>query len=579
MEENAINIYNEKNEYLYKIIYLIRINLPSSEFIYIIMFFLKYIGIIIFGLSLNYIRKEIDITPSSEKDLKNLESSESKNTNDNIYSFFCNFLINGNNLKILSGNYQIICIAGLGILLIYIFVFIFGFFYMRNKYYNEKIISEIEKQIKKINNNSNFEKKFFKYMTYIFFLIVFFHQYIVEYYIFGFIGYILNILNAFESISMERLNITVFSDVDMHLKNIILNQEINIVVNSITIIIIVIFFIFFLLINSTKTIFIKNGIPLYANQKYLFIKVIILNYNSLFGMINIFENELRIKITIIVIITISILILMDIILSFYTFSFYPSKLNFVCVFIEFFVFFSIITEIIIYLIDSNMNLKEYNLNIIIIVLINTIVFNSLFIYKKNKSNLKLFSDNLFSKTFKVINPADIYYYIETYLEYYENKENNYLKLFKLIQNHALKCDKKECPGNILIPKSMLLSPFTNFSLKNDTLSQDVHKSNTIFTNEENNEIDNFNFKNLSDNPKEIKNNSIDKKRLSSSFKSNNSNLSFFVNAIEKRKSILKKKNTEKIGSVTLFTNSNKPSFSSNTIRASKMKIENENIGF
>jgi hypothetical protein len=165
-------------------------------------------------------------------------------------------------------------------------------------------------------------------------------------------------------------------------------------------------------------------------------------------MANIFAHQLKIRIVIIIIVTILISILIDIILSFYTFSFYPSNLNYVCVFIEFFVLFSTFTEIIIYLIDTDMNLDEYNLFIRIIILINAIIFNCLFIYKKNNNNLRLFSDNLFSNSFKTINPSDIYYYIETYLEYNEDRENNYLKLFKLIQNHILKCDKKECPGNI-----------------------------------------------------------------------------------------------------------------------------------
>ena len=53
MEENKDNMIFEKNEYKFKILYLIRKNLPKSEFLYILMFFLKYIGIILFSISLN----------------------------------------------------------------------------------------------------------------------------------------------------------------------------------------------------------------------------------------------------------------------------------------------------------------------------------------------------------------------------------------------------------------------------------------------------------------------------------------------------------------------------------------------
>ena len=580
MEENLINNNYEKNEYIFKIIYLIRINLPSSEFLYIFMFLLKYIGLILFSMSLNQIKKEILTNPPPEpNDFHNKKKFISQHYDDNIYIFFSKVLFCGNNIRILNGNYQMICIIGFCLLLMYIFIILFGFFYMRNKYYDKNEITPIEKQIKNINNNSNFEEILFKYITFIFFLIVFFHQYIIEYYIFGFIGYILNLFNFFETISVRYFNKYYYSDIDNHLKNLSINPFINIIINGITIIIVLIFFISFLFLNSTKTIFIKNSIPLYANKKYLFMKIIILNYNNIFGMINLFSNSLKLKIIFIIIIMIFIFILLDITLSYYRFSFYPSKLNYFCSFVQFFVFFSIITEIIIYLIDPDMNLKQYNLIVLFVILINSIIFMSLFFYKKNKNNLKSFSDNLFSKTFKTINPEDIYYYIGIYLEYCENKENNYLKLFKLIQNHTLKCDKKECPGNALIPKSMSFSPFTNFSTQKNNVKQNENKNNIIFTNEENNELDNIIFKNLSDNPitKDIKKNNLEQNQLNTSFRSNkeiNKNLKLFVNTIEKRKSAFKRKNTENIGSISLFSNSSKPSLVNNTFRTSKMKIEN-----
>ena len=40
MENDKINIDYEKKEYIFRIIYLIRINLPSAEYVYISMFFL-----------------------------------------------------------------------------------------------------------------------------------------------------------------------------------------------------------------------------------------------------------------------------------------------------------------------------------------------------------------------------------------------------------------------------------------------------------------------------------------------------------------------------------------------------------
>ena len=578
MEEDT-NIYYEKNEYIYKIIYLIRTNLPSSEYIYIIMLFLKNIGLILFSISLNF-WKIVKIEQSNETP-KNDNNIFDINTIDNVNIIFSKFLINGNNLKILNKHYQVICIIGFCILLIYIIIFIFGLFYMRNKYYNKDLITGIEKRIKRINNNSIFEKKFFKIITYIFFLIAFFHQYIIEYYLFGFFGYILHFFKVFEAIPEKHLNKSYYVYIEEHFKDISMNSYIIFCINFITIIIILIIFIFFMLINSTKTIFIKNGFPLYANKKYLFIRIIIFNFNPFYGVINTFDNDLRIKITLIVISVFSVIILADIFISFYKFSFYPNILNYFFLFIEFFSIFSIITEIVIYLIDTKVILKEYNLIILVIQMVNTIIFNGLFIYKKNKNNFQLFSENLFSKNYKKINPDDIYYYIETYLKYSKNKESNYLQIFKLIQNHILACDKKDCPGKILVPKSMSYSQFTYFSIiKNETFDNS-YKNNVIISNEENTDINNIIFKNLSDSNK---NNNIlnieQNNNNAGSYRSNKEirqNLSFFISAIEKRKSILKRKNTEKIGSITLFSNSSKPSLVNN-IRNSNFKDDNNAKG-
>ena len=53
MEEEEIKLQYNKNIYIYKILYLVRTNLPTFEFIYIIMFFIKYLGLIIISISLN----------------------------------------------------------------------------------------------------------------------------------------------------------------------------------------------------------------------------------------------------------------------------------------------------------------------------------------------------------------------------------------------------------------------------------------------------------------------------------------------------------------------------------------------
>ena len=147
MEEEVFIIEYEKNEYIFKIIYLIRINIPSSEYIYMIMFFFKYIGFILFSISLNEWqinnKDNISINENETIDDENLL----KNTPFNkINAILAKLLINGGDLKILRNYYQIICIIGFSLLFIYIFLVVFGIFYMKKKYYNKTSINMIEKK-------------------------------------------------------------------------------------------------------------------------------------------------------------------------------------------------------------------------------------------------------------------------------------------------------------------------------------------------------------------------------------------------------------------------------------------------
>ena len=165
MEENKDNMIFEKNEYKFKILYLIRKNLPKSEFLYILMFFLKYIGIILFSISLNVydtrnINNNTNIINANIPDPnhylfsddmankpvqqnygeknefsdylfksdyymndKNKPEDNPNNSNNQINSsdsnnmiqyIFRKLLINGDNFKILNNSYQIICLIRVG---------------------------------------------------------------------------------------------------------------------------------------------------------------------------------------------------------------------------------------------------------------------------------------------------------------------------------------------------------------------------------------------------------------------------------------------------------------------------------
>jgi len=72
--------------------------------------------------------------------------------------------------------------------------------------------------MKKIAKSSNFEKKLFKIISYFFFLISFFHQNIIEYYIFGFIGYLLYLFGILDSKVFDISNEAYSTSIKDHIK-------------------------------------------------------------------------------------------------------------------------------------------------------------------------------------------------------------------------------------------------------------------------------------------------------------------------------------------------------------------------
>ena len=457
MDENEKNLKTEEKEYLFKMIYLIRINLPSSEWMYIIMFILKFLSLILFSISLN------EWNNNQDNDVKDI-----------MHIFLSKFLISGNGLNYLNKNYQDICILGFIILMLFIALLIIGFLYMRKKYYTKNLDSWEDKKIKKIDKISFMQNYLFKALAYFFFLISFCHQYIIEYYFFGFIGFTLYSVGVYESTS-NLIDPNYYSNMENFFNYINFNPFQIIIINLLTIILVFIISNLFLIINSTKTLFFENGIPFNGNKKSLIIKIIIYNFQPLYGLFNSFTKNIKLKIAIIFLFIFLIIISLDIILTFYNFSFYPGLLNYICTYIEFFMLFSSFTEIIIYLTESRIYSQEFNCIKLCAELLNSLIFTILFFQQKKQRSSSIFSDNLFNKSFKTFNPDDIYLYIKTYLEYAENPEVNYISLFRLIQNHLLSCNNPDCCGKKLIPIEMSYSLFTDF--------EKIHKKYLTNTND------------------------------------------------------------------------------------------------
>jgi len=423
MEDNKINLMFEKNVFKFKILYLIRKNLPKSEFLYLLMFFLKYIGLILFGISLNVFDTRNNINNNSNNkdsqdrnnmhdnsdridqflsdvffrsdhsmkeydidifnDESNNISSNNISNNNMVQKIFRKLLMNGDNYKILNTSYQYICIFGFIILITYILMWIFVYFYMRNKYYNKAQITITDKRINEINQSDTFEKRLIKCLTYFLFLIVFFHQYIFEYYIFGFLGYLLNQFGALNTSEDKNDDGDYIKYMSEHFQNINFPEIFIIFINFITIVILLAIFIFFILINSSKTLYISKNYPINSNQNNLILNAIILNLNPLFGIVNYFNDATKLKFILIFIIIIIFFILIKMAISYYYYSPLPRNLERLCIFIEFFALFGCITNLITYFTKSEVNSTKFSIIKAIFELLNGLVFTFILLKKKN----------------------------------------------------------------------------------------------------------------------------------------------------------------------------------------------------
>ena len=192
MESNPnSNLLFEKNEYKFKLLFLIRKYLPKSEFLYLLMFALKYIGLILFSISLNVYDTRNNNNNTNNNNPQNFDpsthdppdnrgsnsmgdkSNSNESSKNSVQNLFKKLLINGSSYKILIESYQIICFIGFIILIIYICLWLFIFFYMRKKYYRKTSITITDRLINQINQTDTFEKKFIRFLTYFLFLIHF----------------------------------------------------------------------------------------------------------------------------------------------------------------------------------------------------------------------------------------------------------------------------------------------------------------------------------------------------------------------------------------------------------------------
>lgn len=505
---------NKGNEvYLLKSLHLIKLNFPTSNLFYIIMFLFKYIGIIV--------------------NSRIIEMVQNKEYNS-INKYLSNFLIFG---KGFVGNieyYSVLTMLGALILILY-FILSFSYLYfMKYKYKN--INSILEEKSHKINEK--LENIIFKIISNILFVIIFFHQYILEYYFFGVYGFIYYSMGLFakngqfSSIYVDSLHNDLYSYFSSH------NNLSIFIINLIVIIMIFYLLFFFLRFNTVKCLFLSSGIYS-GNLKYLIMKIIILSLQPFYAIINLYSDKYKIIIGIIFNGVIIFICFLSFWSCLYHFGYYPNIVSNLSLFIEIFVFVTSISEIICFFSRNRTNVIYFLIKLFL-QFINSYFLMLIFLYLKDRHNSSEFSNNLFSKNYTDLSKGGLYYYMRLYLEYQKDKSNNYLKLFRLFLSHIKICKKIDCPGRILIQKEYFSSPFIpNTIRKGDDDDKNLNKSRneSIETNENNESIlDDKNNYILDNNKQDIEkgkkekkdNKIIDKKNLNKKEVKNNDKINYKI---------------------------------------------------
>ena len=448
---------NENKKYIFpnniprlKCYYLIKTNYPISQLFFIILYIFKYIGII--------------------ANTRIIEMANNKKS-ISLNKYLRNLFIFGKNFSVAFQNYQTVSISIAIFLLIFLLYMFCCIVYIRIKYKkNNSLIKE------KMNNTTEKTEKFlFIIISYFHIAIVFFHQYLLEYYSFGiylFIYYQFGIFSKKKAINDIYKN-TLPDDFSEYFSN--NNLVLIFCINIIVIIFVLVALYSFLIFNITKGLFITYGLY-FGNMKYLICKMIIISLQPLFGINNFYSDKGKIILGLIFNAVVSILCLINFWSCFHQFGYYPNKIGNIVLFLEFFVFFSTLSEILLYFTGIGPDSSIFFFVKFFLQLINSYFLMRLFLYFKDNYYLNIFAKNLFSKNFINISKGGLYYYMQIYLDYQQDKEKNYLKLFRMLMTHFKFCKNIDCPGHKLVPIDYLKSSFVPPTIKDKkkTIDNNLH---------------------------------------------------------------------------------------------------------
>ena len=456
-----------ENYYLLYSIYSIRKNIPTSKIFYLVMYFFKYIGALI-------------CSRIPEKEI-----------NKNYFSldkYLSGFLIFGKDYSLACTHYVLISIIIFVFLMIFIIFSSIFFNYMKVKFKN--ITTLYDYTIADINRNKKLEDNLYQIISFILIIIIFTHQYIVEYLFFGVYFYFFYLLGEFsdDNIQNNNYNKTIYNELYQFFNksNNVNNITIIFIINLISIIFIIILLFIFLLFNSVKCLFLNYGMSYCGNNTYLVIKIILFTSQPFYSFVVIYDDQKNIIIGLIFDGIIIVLSLLNFFICFQSFGYYPGLVTNLSFFFEILIFISAAGQIFIWLINIGNNNNTFIVTRIFIEIIDSVFLYILFIYIKNIHNENLFTKNIFDNSYTDLSIGSFYYFFEKYQIYIQNKNRNYLQLFRLFLKHFNNCQKIDCPGKKLIPQSKkqsLLIPATMTKNNSNELNKLNISNDTILSEE------------------------------------------------------------------------------------------------
>ena len=416
------------------LIFNIRKNLPSSSKFYYIYFALKFIGLIL-----------------TTQNLKDYESKNNKITS--IHSILSKFSLFDSSFYIISKYYQLICIIIFTLIILFILYFILIYYRLKNIYINLK--SKEDFNLIKYYDITKYIKIEIKIFTYIFIVITFLSQYILEYLFFGII---ISFLNK-NDLKSDKFLISFITDEIFHKSILILNM--------ISFFIIFLSNLFFLFLNDTKGFLSKYGCDIFSNKPIKILTLFLSMFQPLLICSYLFKDSIKENVRITICIIAVLLSLIFILLSIRKFNYYyDSKIpQFIFILVCFCCYGGIFELILIFIINDKKQMTQSYSSIKLILSISISIFIFYYIRLQNKF---YFSNQLSINLFKEKNRdiSEIYLYIKFYCMLREDSSN--FELYKIFYNHRNKCLSKECFCE-LIKKRLNIKKFSN-CLKKDEYS-------------------------------------------------------------------------------------------------------------